>query len=836
MKNQIKFILLSVFLSLGFTTFGLAQNVYLFDAGAPDSKVAPGAILLSPDKDFTHGGNWGWHTTPSRAFDRDNLSRSRSDLTVDGVVGDRLVFAAKLKPGNWWVTFWLEAGMEDSSTVQLKLNGESRNPDWHIFAGPSEPRESLQKVFRTYHGQAEVTNDIFTIELTAGNDPIRLLGLELIHEPVFSGDAPGILAEIEAVGRYGSTVVPADLYDKLANLSEQDPADAFSALWLRRLGFLIEAERHFELRGWEWAREESGLSIFDRFRQAVMLLDGLINRGEGSKNPLYERSLGLRGRILYWLAKERGGKHNLADGLRDLGRLYKRYPDDKVLAMYAGEKIDLPDACDDLVPNASAPEWSNVQREVLCRMRQIAHWWVTEQQAENGEFGGKLGDDVELFRWWVPLTLSGDKLALNGWQKLADGVWVSPKLYEGYSKRPLDVEHAAEYISDTAPLMVLHSDATEYADRLRYSSNYFKNLWTGQTEKGNRLFKSSWFSSTEVLDTPPRNRDLDYNARAVKAVRYDAWISRDNAVIQALYEWTQTWVKIAMGTDKGKPIGIIPASVRFPDEAVNGDSQTWYASGMYWDYFEWEHNAGSMLLDQMLFTCGLTGDESLLAPLRQTLGLIARYENQENLDAAEIGSEAWTVAVLRRNKGFWSVASQWRLTQQDSTHFDPLFLRYGTQYLRFRLTGDHGHLVKGMQRTLATIRFNTPMLTTEAVHTDRVYVPNSDHLKAMLTGDGMVASRSPYYAVTWEDTDDDFTALVTDASPTKLRVDLFSHSTSAQRAVLRFWQLQPGKYEMTTSSGSDSTVRTVELKKMGQRVRIDLPAQQVFTVAFRKAK
>ncbi|MEZ4851572.1 MAG: hypothetical protein R3B93_23770 [Bacteroidia bacterium] len=33
---------------------------------------------------------------------------------------------------------------------------------------------------------------------------------------------------------------------------------------------------------------------------------------------------------------------------------------------------------------------------------------VTEKQAENGELGGKFGDDVEISRWWLPAILGAD--------------------------------------------------------------------------------------------------------------------------------------------------------------------------------------------------------------------------------------------------------------------------------------------------------------------------------------------------------------------------------------------------------------------------------------------
>lgn len=90
-----------------------------------------------------------------------------------------------------------------------------------------------------------------------------------------------------------------------------------------------------------------------------------------------------------------------------------------------------------------------------------------------------------------------------------------------------------------------------------------------------------WFFSSR---SHPKNRDVEYNTRAVKAARYLAWKTGDPHVIEVLYEWSRAWVDAAERTDKGKPAGVLPATIRFPDEAFNGDGSTCYeadATGRY---------------------------------------------------------------------------------------------------------------------------------------------------------------------------------------------------------------------------------------------------------------
>lgn len=811
-----------------------SKKPHRFDCGSANSRLAAGAIRLTEADGYDSEKDFGWTSKPDESFVRNELERSRDYFSIDGILGDRLDFRIDLPAGKWWVTLWLEAGTEDSSTVSLLFGGRKANPKWHPFRPPAEPRTHLQAAFRVYHGPVHVGMDGLQFSIRGGADEVRLLGFSLTPDPVVeTAQQRALFARLHEVGRFAATGSLDGILVELEEIRNSNPEDAFAAYWQEQVQLLREAEEHFEKRGWEKFREQSGLSIFDRFHHAVMILDGLLNHPEAETTPLYERALFLRGRLLYWLGEERHGPNEMAGGHRDLVALYKKYTDDELLAMYNGEQVDLPDPCDDLGMTSGAPEWSRKQRELLCRMRQIAHWWVTEQQAENGEFGGKLGDDVELLRWWTPLILAGDTVALEGWRKLADGVLENRKVYKGYSRFPIDVEHSSEFIADTAPAMVLYSDDPVYVERLRFSADYFTNLWTGKTERGNRFFRSAWFSSTTVDERPPRNRDLEYNCRAVKAVRYLAWKTADRQVIDALREWSQAWVSAAMRTDKGKPKGIIPASVRFPDEAINGDEPTWYRANMFWDYFDWRAHAGCMMLDQLLFTYTLTGDESLLRPVYAALNLVRAHEATSNGLTAP-GSATWAAGVLRRKDGFWSVAAQWRLLTGD-TRYDDLLVKYGTRYLRYRLTGEQKHLVDGLERTLREVRFNTPLKTYEALHTDRVYVPGYEHLKAMLTGDGIPESLSPYYAVTWEDTDENFTALVTEASHDRLAVENFSHSSIARNIKMRLWQLQPGNYEVTIGADDMAkTKTTVELKTKGQRFSLELPPRKLVPVYFQK--
>ena len=823
-----------------------SHNTVDFDAGPQESELHENDRPLRPDAIYSSEAGYGWAQRPSGSFLRSKLSLSRNAMTIDGVSGTHYAFRADIKPGRWCVTLWFNAERAGDDLPTILLQSRKQELGWQRFTSPAEPSTSQPKMVRVFHREVRVDSDGFSLDLDGGEHEVRLLGISLYRWPSdLQPHHRNFLAELKTLGSYNSSASLADILKQAAAARLREPEDGFYAVWHQRLQLLSEAEQYFEMRGWEQAREQTGLGMFERLYQVVMLVDGLLGDEPTLAEPLAERATYLRGRILYWLRQEGAGELELNGATRDLGKLYAKHPDDQILAMYAGKKVDLPDPCDHLEAHQAAPAWSVAQREALCRMRHIAHWWVTQRQRENGELGGKLGDDVEILRWWAPLVLVGDKTALEGWQRLADGVWNSDQTHEGYAAEVSDVEHAAEFIADTAPLMAITSDSSIYQQRLATSAKHFPELWTRITPHGHRHFRSAWFSSTVIADEPPKGRDLEYNTRAVQPLRYLAWRSESPELVALLQEWSLAWLHASLREDKGKPKGIIPASVRFSDESINGDEPTWYLANMYWKYFDWEHHAGSLMLDQLLFTYTLTSDEQLLQPMMLALELIreeeSRWVNNGEKDELSPGSRGWVAAKLASSDYFWHVVEQWRFLSHDS-RWDDLISQYGTPYGRYRLSGEERFLVEGLEQLLEGVRYNTPLKTTEVIHTDRVYVPGAELVKAMLTGDGMEDNLSPYYAVSWEDTNEHFTALVADAGTDRLAVDLYSHSPKQQRVAMRLWQLEPGIYQLVTSRRSvvssqsnqpheDShTRRSIEVSTKGQRLWIDLPGLQEQTL------
>lgn len=812
----------------------LDAEVLRFDMGST-AYVASHHIAVPASSVYDSERGYGWLGEGLTDYDRPNLLRSRDARVRDGVRSSRLAFQANVAAGVWHVLFWMEAGMQDSSTVVFRVNGQREDIAWQTFNPPAEPRHAPQPLYRAHQTQVRVADQGLTLEWTNGADDVAVMAVVIVAAATPATAAErALMTQLQRAGQYPVTTDLAPLHRRIEAAVSADPTDPFATYWDEQLATLIQAEHYLEdMRGWEWANDSTGLPIFQRYHQVVMWLDGLVAGVDPTTFPLHARAIWQRGRILYWLHEERGGPNERRGARRDLATLYAQYPDDPLLAMYLGANIDTPDPCDYLPAVPVAPAWAISQREVMCRLRQIAHWWVNERQAPNGELGGKIGDDVEMLRWWAPLVLAGDTTTLRGWQRLAEAVWNSPQLEDGYHRAPIDVEHAAEPIADTVPLLALVSDEPLYLERLRYSVDHFKDTWTLRLPNGHRYFRSAWFGANRIDERPPRNRDLEMNTRATKAVRYYASLTQDAEVIAALHEWARAWAAAAMRTDKGKPAGLIPASVRGTDEALNGDEPTWHQANMFWRYFNWPQADGSKMLDQLLFTYTLTGDTTLLTPFHATLDLV-RAHATTTTNAAP-GSAAWAAQVLRRKRGFWSVIGQWRLLTGD-TRYDDLLLAYGTPYLRYRLTGDEGHLATITGGILNKVRYNWPLVTSEPFVTDRVYITprirrgtSRGELQAMFTGDANGEGASPYLAASWENTSDGFAALITDTGTQQLGVDVFLFDDAETTVTLRLWQLASGTYalRLTDRAGSVVYESNVSVEQRGQRVALPLPARRL---------
>ena len=809
----------------------LKEIPYLFDTGSEQSVNSDLAIKIMEASLYNENDSYGLIGNDYTSFVNEHFKTEivRDEFTYDGISGKEIEFKIDIPKGQWYFTFWVETRFESIPTTELFINNNKHDIVWHELKPGEEAGHAPIENYRVVHTKINVENEGVTFKLTGKSDLIQLLGFSFCPEPEIKTDLHKTFYRIiEEAGMYKSKVQLDDLALALRNNSIEYPEDPFFFYWAQQVSLLAEAKRNLDTEGWEWARQLTGHSIFDRMHQVLLLLDAQIENFNTSAYPLLERSLWYRGKLCFDLELERGGDYQLKIAKQDLSKLYERYPNDNALTMLNGKDVRVKDYCDNLPVIEGAPLWSTLQREAICRLQAEIAWWVNERQAPNGELGGKIGDDVEILRWWSTFLLLGDKTTIEGWTKLAKAVWNDPKVYNGFSKKILDVEHSSEFISDSTPeLILIGSDEAKRI--LEYTAKYFRDLWSFKNDEGRRYFKSGWYSSSEVDETPPKNRDVGYNTRTIKPLRYLAWFTRNPEYIKMLNEWADGWLYVTMKTDKGKPEGIVPPSIRYTDESINGDEPTWYEANMYWTYFNWTHDAGSKILDQLLFTYTLTGRKELLEPVELSLELISKYkEDIDNKEEFKKGSEKWAAFHLSNESGFWEVVQNWRMITANAK-YDDLILKYGKPYTKYCLTGDNEYLINALNFLLSNVRYNVAMRTSLVLHTDRVYVRGNEILKAMITGNGS-SGVSPYYEVTWENAENDLTILVDEANSHMLSIQLFSYLNETQKVTARPWRLEPRKYRLSITGDDYSYNETIMINKPGQKIPVSVPSKKLVKV------
>jgi hypothetical protein len=803
---------------------------------APSGVALPGAgsVVVHPALRFDATRGLGWDVIPEGSFERPQLAASRPRNLLTGVNGRQLVFRVRLSSGTWQILAFTEAGLEDASSLRMTVNGQAVETGHQAFTAPATLRTEPLRIYRVTTARVESGSGDSVI---AWQSPQGVQLLQLVLVPVRPARDPQSLwmeQRILEVGAVNSQEALEGITGDFLRRVDANTTDHLAAFWYEFLELMRRAEQLVSQRAWAWADRETGLDPDERFRQAVMLLDGVI-AGATDEFPLLPRALLLRARLLYWMGKTSPDGPEALQAAADFERLSRLAPNDERVAMYSGRSIPWPAPVADA--GSMAPTWSTAQLEALSRLRDVVRWWVRERQLSSGELGGGVSGDIALMQAAAPLLLVGDRVAREGWRRLADGVWHATSSSFGISVRPDPIELAVGNMAATAPLLALVSDDLQFQDRLRTHHQLFTDAWSVNPAPGKRLLRSSWIGSSGVDLRPPRDREHESSVRALQPSRTLAWRTRDTSFVTPLSQHAQAWAETAARMDKGKPRGVLPVSIRASDGALNGDDEFWFRSTMPARGMDWRGDGA--MLDHLVFVWKLTGDNALIEPLHAAMDLVRRRAPASGsvwpAEEPPEGSVAWAGWKLGRSAAFWSAVAQWRLGTNDRRH-DDLLLRFGPHYIRYRLVTDDAELVAGLEHLLETLLVNRPKLTTDVLRTGALVPPHPerhgglDHLTAMLTGHLGGVSSAPVYIVTWEGTSESFTGLLRESSRERLLVEAFDHGEETRTVFLRIWDLQPGSYRVLIRSGLAREERVYQHARPGDRLGLDLPARTMVRV------
>jgi hypothetical protein len=578
-----------------------------------------------------------------------------------------------------------------------------------------------------------------------------------------------------------------------------------------------------------WDSHESRLEFFSREIRQTLSFD----LGVPENSPLHPIAEFYRARMLVWTCLEYSDIYPFADkraaylgqARKQFELAAKAFPENRVIRMYLGEPV--PPARTYPVP-PGAPAWAVAQREGIERLADIIEWWIDNRMRPNGEYGGGWGDDCEMWRHWVPVLFGFDHPRASWAQGyLSSRLLAQPHLAGGYHSRMMDVEHSAEDVSDAlTPMMFLAPENPEWAGRVGRLVDLMENLWTGRNERGFLQFKSTYFTSAGIDLAPARACDTVYHPRAIQPALWYWQRTGDARIGRLVTDWMKTWVDAAAREERGKPAGILPTAIHWPDGRVGGVGEKWWMPENYSTPLYDFPSAMSLMLNTLVLTYHMSGDDTFLAPLRSMAAARLDWINAGRPDAPP-GSVLWCAARLDQLGG---AVAKYRFLTGDNRFDALLHAERDVPYVQFRL-GQSDALVPALERLVATIGANFPAYTQEVRYTDRVmrfpvlYQPGwmfeegvpttiiEAGVMAMglnrlmllyqtATGDPGDPLYFPLNAVRWRTPPRDLAVLVTDAKPAGLTARLYHFGPEERRLEAELLLLAPGGYQFVLSEAA----------------------------------
>lgn len=314
----------------------------------------------------------------------------------------------------------------------------------------------------------------------------------------------------------------------------------------------------------------------------------------------------------------------------------------------------------------SAPYWAWHAKELMRGWYNKVLSDCTSADANSGSTANKPNDP---FSWYhgsldkdceaqptitAMLNIVRDPWMLDYCRRLSDHVWnltyantnIDANIYRSTGQKvPIwnESHHLGELSWNGVGLVAVDYDNPKWLSR---AVEYCRHLthWTGYTGNSSNggphlHFKSMFFKGDEwdySGERPYTLVDTPEDRRLTRAAFYAAWrdpnsrMSTNQLISDFLYQLDTATAEDAMRTDLNKPLGVLPAEIRFDNHQIGGYSGNWYrmkaslggaigsSSEWWWDWgVGWvqARDAYYELIDQYL----ITGEEKFIVPLRETI-------------------------------------------------------------------------------------------------------------------------------------------------------------------------------------------------------------------------
>jgi len=331
-----------------------------------------------------------------------------------------------------------------------------------------------------------------------------------------------------------------------------------------------------------------------------------------------------------------------------------------------------------------SPEWARLLQETYARMVDWSEWWIKFKQRPEGNIGGGWGDDVEIigaFGYMGYIAKGVSDLSVQGTRNMVEGMWtlseVDPDL--GYCLPLADAEHTAEWTGNTLGMMVQIDHGNPlWIERSLKTAKLMRDLWTDYDDNRHRHFRANFFGASQI-GGPDQANDSWINYRAIRPGAAVLAYNQNPEISQWFVEMGDAWLAAAMSTERGKPQGVIPAQVSFPEGILGGvDSPNWYTASHPPGTvnYNWAGTGGQSykgyIQDLLMTAYRQTGDEKYLKPLRLEYELTDRYGyTPEVHGGVRLGKAPWLTVEIPTRGGQDLLLERWTPPKREQAEAAP---------------------------------------------------------------------------------------------------------------------------------------------------------------------
>ncbi len=518
-----------------------------------------------------------------------------------------------------------------------------------------------------------------------------------------------------------------------------------------------------------------------------------------------------------------------------LKKAAKAYPENELITAYLGKY----ESWDELVEaDPKAPSWANYQRMTLEKLTYLIHWWVDNRQISDGQFGGGWGDDVEMWRNWVAVLFAfDDRKAIESQEKLFEGLYGLSRMQKGYTTFLNDVEHTSEEYADPLTCMLnMQPENPVWEERALKVLDLIENIWTGINERGRIQFKSTWFNVEKVDPDEKRACDSPYHTRLIQPLML-IWLRTGNERIAGFMKnWLKTWVEATFIEEAGKPKGIIPAAIHWPDGKPSGGEKWWQPENYHTPLYHFPSQQANMY-DCLLQAYYITKDDFYLKPLKFVAEKRIQGVGDNNPGKYSEGSLEWAVAELKSSLP--QILIKYRMLSGD-TAYDSVLKKDARGYEKFIFDKDMDALTASMFQLKKSLSLPEEFYTTEVRWTDRLFattgkyfdytldkpIPsfNGGMLFSGLTGNLGNYKILPVFGVKWLTRSTGIAVLVERNAPETFEAKLYHFGELPRKMGARFYNLEQGTYYLIVDG---ENVTTVKMSENNRDVMFELPSRKL---------